>query len=59
MKKIWKWTKRIMIGLLILILVLATITYAAGLFAKRQIAGQNLPPGQWTDIDYYNLHILL
>jgi pimeloyl-ACP methyl ester carboxylesterase len=57
MKKIWKWTKRIMAGLLILILVLATITYAAGLFAKRQLARQNLPPGQWTDINYYSLHI--
>jgi pimeloyl-ACP methyl ester carboxylesterase len=57
MSKFWKWTKRIMAGLLILILVLTTGTYAAGLLAKRQLARQNLPPGQWTDIDYYNLHI--
>jgi hypothetical protein len=59
MNQIWKWNKRIMAGLLILIIVLTTSTYAAGFLAKRQIAGQNLPPGQWTDIDYYNLHILL
>jgi pimeloyl-ACP methyl ester carboxylesterase len=57
MNKIWKWTKRIMAGLLILIVVLITVTYAAGAFAKRQIARQNLPPGQWTDIDYYSMHI--
>jgi pimeloyl-ACP methyl ester carboxylesterase len=57
MSKIWKWNQRIMAGLLILIVVLAAITYAAGLFAKRQLARQNLPPGQWTDINYYSLHI--
>jgi pimeloyl-ACP methyl ester carboxylesterase len=57
MNKIWKWTKRIMAGLLVLILVLVVCTYAAGVLAKRQLARQNLPPGQWTDINDYSLHI--
>lgn len=57
MNTAWKWTKRIMAGLLILILVLTVFTYAAGILAKRQLSRQNLPPGQWTDINYYSLHI--
>jgi hypothetical protein len=57
MKKIWSWTKRIMAGLLILILVLTVLTYAAGAFAKRQLARDNLPPGQWTNVGEYNMHI--
>jgi pimeloyl-ACP methyl ester carboxylesterase len=57
MNKTWKWTKRIMAGLLILILVLTVFTYVAGILAKRQLTRQDLPPGQWTDINYDNLHI--
>jgi hypothetical protein len=41
----------------LLILILTVFTCAAGLFARRQLAHQNLPPGQWKDIDCYNLHI--
>jgi pimeloyl-ACP methyl ester carboxylesterase len=57
MNTTWKWTKRIMSGLLILILFLTVFIYAAGVFAKRQLTRQNLPPGQLTAINYYNLHI--
>lgn len=57
MNNIWKWTKRIMAGLLILILVLTVFTYTAGAFAKRQLARQNLPPGQLTNVGEYNMHI--
>lgn len=57
MSKIWKWTKRIMAGLLILILFLTALTYAAGAFAKRQLARENFPPGQLTNVGEYNMHI--
>jgi pimeloyl-ACP methyl ester carboxylesterase len=57
MNNIWKWTKRIMAGLLILVLVLTALTYAAGAFAKRQLARENLPPGQLTNVGEYNMHI--
>jgi len=57
MNTIWKWIKRIMAGLLILILVLTALTYAAGMVAKRQLARENLPPGQWTNVGEYNMHI--
>jgi pimeloyl-ACP methyl ester carboxylesterase len=57
MHKNWKWIKRMIGGLFLLIIILTVVTAAAGLFAKRQLARQNLPPGQWTDINYYSLHI--
>jgi pimeloyl-ACP methyl ester carboxylesterase len=53
----WKWIKRIMARLLMLILVLTALTYTAGMFAKRQLARENLPPGQLTDVGEYNMHI--
>lgn len=57
MKNIWNWTKRIMAGLLILTLILTAFTYAAGVLAKRQLARENLPPGQLTNVGEYNMHI--
>lgn len=57
MSTFWKWTKRIMTGLLILILVLTTLTYAAGVFAKSKLVRGNLPPGQLTDVGGYNIHL--
>jgi len=57
MNKIWKWSKRIMSGLLILVFVLTTLTYAAGAFAKGQLARENLPPGQSTNVGDYHMHI--
>jgi len=53
----WKWTKRIMAGLLILILVLTVSTYAAGAFAKTKLARENPPSGQLTDVGGYNMHL--
>lgn len=57
MNTIWKWTKRIMAGLLILVLVLTALTYAAGVFAKQQLGRENPPPGQLTNVGGYNMHI--
>ena len=57
MNTFWKWTKRIMAGLLILILVLTVLTYAAGVFAKMRLTRENPPPGQLTDVGGYNMHL--
>jgi pimeloyl-ACP methyl ester carboxylesterase len=57
MSKIWKWTKRIMAGLLILVLVLTALTYTAGVFAKTKLKRENPPPGQLTDVGGYNMHL--
>jgi len=57
MNNLWKWIKRIMAGLLILILVLTALTYAGGAFAKRQLARENLMPGQLTYVGEYDMHI--
>jgi hypothetical protein len=40
---------------LILTLVLTASTYAAGAFAKRQLARENLPPRQLTDVGVYSI----
>jgi pimeloyl-ACP methyl ester carboxylesterase len=57
MNNIWKWMKRIMTGLLILTLLLTAFTYATGVFMKRQLARENLPPGQLTNVGDYSMHI--
>ena len=57
MTNIWKWIKRIMAGLLILILLLTALTYAAGAYAKVQLVRENPPPGQLTSVGDYNMHI--
>lgn len=57
MNKIWKWIKRIMAGLLILIMVLTVLTWAAGAVTKRQLARKTLPPGQLANVGDYNMHI--
>jgi len=57
MNHIWKWTKRIMTGLLIVVLVLTALTYAAGVVAKRQLARENIPPGQLTNVAESKMHI--
>lgn len=57
MNNLWKWIKRIMAGLLILVLILTALTYAAGVFAKRQLARENLMPGQLTYVGEYDMHI--
>jgi len=57
MNKFLKWTKRIMAGLLILILVLSALTYAAGAFAKSKLARENPPPGELIDVGGFDKHI--
>lgn len=57
MKNIWKWTKRIMAGLLGLILILAALTYAAGAFAKSKLVRENPPPGELIDVGGFNMHL--
>lgn len=57
MNNLWKWTKRIMAGLLILVLLLTALSYTAGAFAKRQLARENLMPGQLTYVGEYDMHI--
>ena len=57
MSTFWKWIKKIMAGLLILILVLGALTWVAGVFAKSKLTRENLPSGQWTDVGGYNMHL--
>ncbi len=58
MNKIWKWIKRIVAGLLILVLVLTALTWLAGAFAKSKLAEQNPLPGQLVDVGRFKMHIL-
>jgi hypothetical protein len=53
----WKWTKRILTGLLILVLALTVLTYAVGGFAKSRLVRENPPPGQMVDVGGYEMHL--
>ncbi|HXD09399.1 MAG TPA: alpha/beta hydrolase, partial [Anaerolineales bacterium] len=57
MNVFWKWTKKIMAGLLVLILSLSALTWVAGIVAKSKLARENLPPGQLTDVGGYDMHL--
>jgi len=57
MIKIWKWTKRIMTGLLALVLVMTALTWAAGASAKSKLAREYPPPGQLVDVGGYKMHL--
>src|SRR5687768_17571854 len=57
MNNIWILLKRSMAGLLIFILILAGLTYTAGLSARSRLVHENPPPGQLTDVGGYNMHI--
>ena len=57
MNKIWILLKRIMAGFLILIFILAGLTYTASLSARSRLVDENPPPGQLTDVGGYNMHI--
>lgn len=57
MNKIWRWLKRIMAGLLLLLLLLGGLTYTASLSARSRLVHENPPPGQLTDVGDYNMHI--
>ncbi len=57
MTKFWIWTKRLMLGLLSLILVLATLVYALGASARAKLMRENPPPGQLVDVGGYRMHL--
>jgi pimeloyl-ACP methyl ester carboxylesterase len=57
MSYIWKWTKRITVGVLILFLVLTALTWTAGALAKSKIAREYPPPGQLVDVGGFKMHI--
>lgn len=57
MNKLWKWTKRIAAGLLVLILVFGTLIYAAGRVAKSNLLRANPAPGQLVDVGGFKMHI--
>ena len=57
MNTIWKWTKRILSGLLILILVLMALMWLAGLSAKSKLAEQNPLPGEMIDMNGFKMHL--
>ena len=50
MNKFLKWTKRIVAGFLVLILVFGALTYAAGRVAKSNILRANPAPGQLVEV---------
>lgn len=52
-----KWTKRIVSGLLILILVSAGLIWLAGAGAKSRLTEQNPPPGRLVDAGGFKMHI--
>ncbi len=57
MKNFWKWTKRIVLGLLVLILILVGLLLVAGARAKAKLAAANPPPGELVDVGGYRMHI--
>lgn len=57
MSQILKWTKRILAGSLVLVLVLAALTYTAGASAKSKLAREYRPPGRWVDVGGYKMHL--
>jgi len=57
MSNIWKWTKPIIAGLLILVLVLTVLTYVVGGFAKSKLVRENPPPGQMVDVGSHQMHL--
>ena len=57
MSYIWKWTKRITAGLLILLLILVPLTWVSGALAKSKIAREYPPPDQLVDVGGFKIHI--
>ncbi|HEY5729100.1 MAG TPA: alpha/beta hydrolase [Anaerolineales bacterium] len=57
MNRFWKWTKRIVTGLLILLLISGALTYAAGGVAKSNLLRANPAPGQLVDVGGFKMHI--
>jgi pimeloyl-ACP methyl ester carboxylesterase len=56
-KNLWKWAKRIMTGLLSLVLALIVLTYAAGAAAKSNLIRDFPPPGKLVDVGGYRMHL--
>jgi len=52
-----KRTKRITAGILILIIVVTTVTFLIGGFAKSKLARENPPPGRLVDVDEIKMYI--
>ena len=57
MNKFLKWTKHVVAGLLVLILVFGALTYAAGRVAKSNILRANPAPGQLVEVGGFKMHI--
>lgn len=57
MNYIRKRTKRIVAGLLILLLVLIVLTWAIGALAKSNVARENPPPGRFVDVGGFKMHL--
>lgn len=57
MNKFWKWAKRIVAGLLALILIFGSLTYAAGSIAKSKLLRANPASGQLVDVGGFKMHI--
>ena len=51
------WIKRVAAGLIILVLLLTTLTYAAGAIARTKLASRNPEPGRLIDVNGYQMHL--
>jgi hypothetical protein len=54
---LWRWTKRIVVGVLALLLVLAIAGLAYQYLSARRDARRYPPPGKLVDVGGYRLHI--
>lgn len=52
-----KWVRRVLFGVLLLVLLLATLTWFAGKSAQSDLVKQYPPPGQLVDAGGFKLHI--
>jgi pimeloyl-ACP methyl ester carboxylesterase len=57
MKNLWKRTKQTTAGFLILIIVITTVTFIVGVFAKSKLVRENPLPGHMVDVGDFKMHI--
>lgn len=57
MNGIWKWTKQLIAGSLVLVIALTAISSIAGSSARARLARQNPPPGRLVDLGGFKMHI--
>ena len=57
MNNLWKLTKRITAGILVVVIVITTVTFITGIFAKAKLARDNPPPSRMVDMGGYKMHI--